>query len=473
MEVHSAFAVFFPDAIVPPQSEGKVVLAPEGGEVLVRFEQGVVWMPLLTLEVTDFDRAMTRLFGAHGGWRELQSLYERCARHSPYRTKQQGKGPRFGTKRNPAGADSSSDEATVSSAPSTALDVVDLSSEDSDGAATPQSVEAAANAPLFVRNTFLDRPESKIESPYFVRRAQSQDRSWRRLRGVPKNNIYADPPRPNNEQKCSQCSKTSLCWKDRKATGVNKYRCEDCYSLAPNASLAGSDAAAERLPRPSGKWPGGPMRRYEEPDVLAEEPPEQLRISIVARCCLEVAHNRREHKPCLLVMGREKGPHSGAETHKYGQSRLIFQRTFIAEAANYGLKDTRATPVLGCFYLPGVRVLHHDQAAGRLDMVYAAVPKMDEETDAYFEEAEAKIRSVLRAARHEGHRELILGAWGCGFPQAPPARMAAIFKRLLFEDVELRGRFTRVCFPILPDARHNALEEFQRTFAGCPQAEDA
>lgn len=213
------------------------------------------------------------------------------------------------------------------------------------------------------------------------------------------------------------------------------------------------------------------MCRYEKPDVLPQEPPVKLQIVIVSQCCLEVARERREHKPCLLCMGREKGPHSGLEAHKHGQSHLIFQRTAIAEAANYGLNDARATPVLGCMYLPGVRVLE-SRAPWRLDMVYAAVPKMEVDCDAYFEEAETKIRSVLRAARREGHRELILGAWGCGFPQAPPARMAAIFKKLLLQDNELKGRFTRVYFPILPDSRHNALEDFRQAFAGCMQALD-
>lgn len=72
---------------------------------------------------------------------------------------------------------------------------------------------------------------------------------------------------------------------------------------------------------------------------------------------------------------------------------------------------------------------------------------------------------VLAAARHHGHRRLVLGAWGCGVFGNDPAQVAETFAGLLLDGGPFAGRFAHVVFAVWDTApgapRHAA---FARRF---------
>ena len=60
---------------------------------------------------------------------------------------------------------------------------------------------------------------------------------------------------------------------------------------------------------------------------------------------------------------------------------------------------------------------------------------------------------VLALAQAKGHRNLLLGAWGCGVFRNQPAAVADAFASWL-EHPRFRGSFERVCFAILDKPGH-------------------
>ncbi len=80
-------------------------------------------------------------------------------------------------------------------------------------------------------------------------------------------------------------------------------------------------------------------------------------------------------------------------------------------------------------------------------------------------DARAEIRATLeRRAAHvlavaAQHREVILGAWGCGVFRNDPVEVAAVFHALL--DGSFRGVFARVVFAIY-DRSGEKLRAFER-----------
>ncbi|SEG11363.1 TIGR02452 family protein [Thermomonospora echinospora] len=70
---------------------------------------------------------------------------------------------------------------------------------------------------------------------------------------------------------------------------------------------------------------------------------------------------------------------------------------------------------------------------------------------------------VLAAARHHGHRRLVLGAWGCGVFGNDPVEVAGIFADLLLDGGAFAGCFEYVVFAVWDTApgapRHRAFAE--------------
>lgn len=71
---------------------------------------------------------------------------------------------------------------------------------------------------------------------------------------------------------------------------------------------------------------------------------------------------------------------------------------------------------------------------------------------------------VLAVARDQGHRDLILGAWGCGVFRNEPAMVADAFGTWL-ESPEFQGAFDRVTFAILTNSKNRStLTAFEERF---------
>lgn len=75
-----------------------------------------------------------------------------------------------------------------------------------------------------------------------------------------------------------------------------------------------------------------------------------------------------------------------------------------------------------------------------------------------------RIRSVLHAAKHSGHPNLVLGAFGCGAFGNPTRPVAAIFREQLMSP-EFRGVFSKVVFAIIDPVGTGNLKPFREELA--------
>lgn len=92
------------------------------------------------------------------------------------------------------------------------------------------------------------------------------------------------------------------------------------------------------------------------------------------------------------------------------------------------------------------------------------IPDIDE---AIYETLQRRAGMVLAVARDNGHRSLVLGAWGCGVFSNSPEQMADIFGSWL-ENTVFLGAFDHVVFPIFGRSAQDQLnlEAFQARFPG-------
>jgi uncharacterized protein (TIGR02452 family) len=81
-------------------------------------------------------------------------------------------------------------------------------------------------------------------------------------------------------------------------------------------------------------------------------------------------------------------------------------------------------------------------------------PKLDETGTSYSfaqeqELMKEKMRSVLRIASYCGHKRICIGAFGVGpVFRNPVAKVAEMWRTLLFDEAEFQGAFTDIVFAI-------------------------
>ena len=79
---------------------------------------------------------------------------------------------------------------------------------------------------------------------------------------------------------------------------------------------------------------------------------------------------------------------------------------------------------------------------------------------------EARAAMVLALAAHEGHRRLILGAWGCGAFRNDPRLIARLFSEALFGEGGWGRKFRRVVFAVFdPTLAGENRRPFDEAFA--------
>lgn len=74
-----------------------------------------------------------------------------------------------------------------------------------------------------------------------------------------------------------------------------------------------------------------------------------------------------------------------------------------------------------------------------------------------------RMACLFAVAAEHGHRNLVLGAWGCGVFRNDPDEVAAWFRQALNEPA-FAGCFDLITFAIVGASRHSALSSFQRVF---------
>jgi uncharacterized protein (TIGR02452 family) len=81
---------------------------------------------------------------------------------------------------------------------------------------------------------------------------------------------------------------------------------------------------------------------------------------------------------------------------------------------------------------------------------------------------ERRARQVLKVAAANGHRTLVLGAWGCGAFRCESAMVAQVFQNL-FGETEIRSSFEEVVFAILGGRPGQSTFETFQGLLGSPE----
>ncbi len=230
-----------------------------------------------------------------------------------------------------------------------------------------------------------------------------------------------------------------------------------------------------------------------------------MQVKVVAGDTLEVAKGMVQAglNPLVLNMANRQNPGGGVTDGAGAQEEYLFRCSdyyrSLYQFTNYALEyDVQPHPIhryplnreTGGVYSPGVTVFRASEATGyqlieqpwHVSFVAVAAinrprlvtsPDSDLKIDSHLvEPTKQKIRTIFRIAVANGHRDLVLGAFGCGAFCNPPAHMAQLFHQILRED-EFHKCFDQVVFAIRDD--HNTykwcnpegnLLPFQREFRG-------
>lgn len=239
---------------------------------------------------------------------------------------------------------------------------------------------------------------------------------------------------------------------------------------------------------------GTVLYRPGELDALLErlpgaEPGAETRIEVTGETTLAAAHRlcAPGTVPFALNFASAKNPGggflSGAHAQEEGLARSSGLYASLRSAKEYYEFHRAQGDLLysdHMIYSPDVPVFRDD--AGRLleepyevAFLTSAAPNRgairDEAKAARVRDAlSLRARKVLAVAVANGHRRLVLGAWGCGVFRNDPAEVAEVFAELLRPGGdpggEFAGRFEHVVFAVWDTAkgapRHAA---FQDVFA--------
>lgn len=217
-------------------------------------------------------------------------------------------------------------------------------------------------------------------------------------------------------------------------------------------------------------------------------PPTQIRVvgsdSLNAALSLISATNRRH--PCVLNMANAKSPGGGWEHGALAQEEALCYRTSLSKTLK---RHYYPIPELGGIYSPFVLVIRGDLRSGHdlldltvpanlpaISVVTAAAVCMPQTTTdlsgslkyaSVYERRlmEEKMRVILRIAAKNRHRQLVLGAFGCGAFANPRQEVAKMWASVLNESEFAGGWWSDVIFAILEDGGGN-LRTFQSELDG-------
>lgn len=216
--------------------------------------------------------------------------------------------------------------------------------------------------------------------------------------------------------------------------------------------------------------------------IGAGTPRVETSVEVVEQDCVEAARALLEagFRPAVLNLANRQHPGGGVIGGARAQEESLFRRSTLAlslypfdawhaKFAGVTLRE-QAYPLdrdEGSIHSRGVVFFRGREAEGcpflkkpfAVDVV--TVPAINRPTlvapeeicPEHAEATKGKMRAILRACFHGGNDAIVLGAFGCGAFQNPPAHIARLFREV-FEEAEFRGVFRRLVFAILDD--HNA-----------------
>ena len=223
----------------------------------------------------------------------------------------------------------------------------------------------------------------------------------------------------------------------------------------------------------------------EETTARAGNPPEIRVLNASTLAAARALTDSSGHDPLCLNFASARKPGGGflkgAQAQEEALARATGLYACLRTADAYYTANRRCETALytdHMTYSPGVPVLRDDEGhllaePYRVSIVSApAVNRSALERNEPARRHEARpimrrrMRRLLALARHQGHRRLVLGAWGCGVFGQNPEQVAADFRDLVSGEGRIRGAFETVVFAVL-DARPAApaFEAFRQCFA--------
>jgi uncharacterized protein (TIGR02452 family) len=180
------------------------------------------------------------------------------------------------------------------------------------------------------------------------------------------------------------------------------------------------------------------------------------------------------YNPLILNFSCEKQPGGGWQTGSMSQEECIFYRSTcymsLVDPLHYDEHRSWKYPIPfnGGIYTPNVLVFRDNEKSAYCirdyeDCVFfdflsvAAIRKpslIDDDTlsDIDTSITRQKIRNILRIAFITGHKDILLGAFGCGSFRNPPRHISRLFKDILSEP-EFDNVFDHVHFAIKCDGK--------------------
>jgi uncharacterized protein (TIGR02452 family) len=221
-----------------------------------------------------------------------------------------------------------------------------------------------------------------------------------------------------------------------------------------------------------------PNRYTELENFLNDLPEDNVKISIIDADCLESA--RFLKNPVILNMSSYKNPGGGVVNGSAAQEENIFRRTnllkslyqFTHYSEVYGIKKNMSFgyPLLNLdgIYSKDITVFRGSEKNGyyllsspfKVSMISVSAVKRPMLKDGKMSEADLKmnrekIKMIFQISHEQGHREMVLSAFGCGAYGNPPEQIAKIFKDVI--ENEFAGYFDKIIFAIFDD--HNSYRE--------------
>ncbi|MDZ7829364.1 MAG: TIGR02452 family protein [Halofilum sp. (in: g-proteobacteria)] len=221
-----------------------------------------------------------------------------------------------------------------------------------------------------------------------------------------------------------------------------------------------------------------------ETNARTAAPPEIRVLNASTLTAARALTDDTGHEPLCLNFASARNPGGGflkgAQAQEEALARATGLYACLREAPAYYTANRRCDTTLytdHMIHTPGVPVFRDDDGnllaePYRVSVVSApAVNRsaLKKNEPAMLREARStmrrRMRRLLALARHQGHRRLVLGAWGCGVFGQEPAHVAADFRDLLTGEGRFAGAFDTVVFAVLdPTPGAPAFEAFRRSF---------
>lgn len=140
--------------------------------------------------------------------------------------------------------------------------------------------------------------------------------------------------------------------------------------------------------------------------------------------------------PLILIFADDVNPGGCIESGNGMQEECLFRRTALFRYMSRNLYPLKCNEALYCYNVPVVRMseLRDNQEIDQMNYSFVAsaclkYPSNPMTTDE-ISKMKMKIELILRIAEKHGHKNIILGAWGCGAYGCNPHEIAKIFKEV-------------------------------------------